>query len=451
MTKKFKNINDLLEFSEKIIGLKVGDVIDSDLLNKQKIKNKGKMGQIVEKGFFEYDLNSESKPDFDELGVELKVAPLKTLKNNSLVPKERIKITQVNHEDLIENEDIRNSKAWKKLSKLLLIWYKNNINWLDNSFEDVQFLELEKTEIFKQIAIDWKKIRSFVLEGKMHYISESSTKFLGVVRNGSGKNEEMISQPNSLEKYYRRAIALKICLTKIIYSREFDFSFKEDYMSYAKDKLVSKRLIELINETNLKYNEFDKSLFSKVIYNVLGECNRPSELTNKVQAEYGETYQFKVIPLLTKENGEFRIKEQFKINVNLEEQVYKEWEETDYSKIFENNFIMILYQHENIDYKFSKIIDIVNFGLSEDEVGMVKEAFEEFKFRYFNGGLTDENKVVNFIKSSDDKVVHFRPSAKDSKDTLFSAYGEEYKKTKIWLNNNIISQKIIDNIKNNIN
>lgn len=42
--------------------------------------NKGNLGQIVEKYFFHYDCNNDSRPDFPEDGVELKVTPFKELK-----------------------------------------------------------------------------------------------------------------------------------------------------------------------------------------------------------------------------------------------------------------------------------------------------------------------------------------------------------------------------------
>jgi DNA mismatch repair protein MutH len=39
--------------------------------------NKGQLGQIVEKYYFEKELNSRQEPDFSSIGLELKVCPIK--------------------------------------------------------------------------------------------------------------------------------------------------------------------------------------------------------------------------------------------------------------------------------------------------------------------------------------------------------------------------------------
>ena len=38
-------------------------------------RNKGNLGQIIEERFFHYHCNGDSRPDFHEAGVELKVSP----------------------------------------------------------------------------------------------------------------------------------------------------------------------------------------------------------------------------------------------------------------------------------------------------------------------------------------------------------------------------------------
>ena len=44
-------------------------------------RSKGSLGQLIEKHFFFYDINSKSEADFNEAGVELKVTPY-TIKAN---------------------------------------------------------------------------------------------------------------------------------------------------------------------------------------------------------------------------------------------------------------------------------------------------------------------------------------------------------------------------------
>ncbi|VEE06094.1 DNA mismatch repair protein [Neisseria animalis] len=47
--------------------------------------NKGKFGQILEKYYFFKKLNSDSRPDFYEAGIELKSSPLKKFSKKSII------------------------------------------------------------------------------------------------------------------------------------------------------------------------------------------------------------------------------------------------------------------------------------------------------------------------------------------------------------------------------
>ncbi len=74
---------------------------------------------------------------------------------------------------------------------------------------------------------------------------------------------------------------------------------------------------------------------------------------------------------------------------------------------------------------------------------MVYEGFLEYKDRFFNGGLLDKNNNINFIKSSNNKGIHFRPSDKNSLGRVTTEYGEEVKKSALWINNELIIKKIL--------
>ena len=48
------------------------------------------LDRLLRKAFFGYSVNSEARPDFDNLGIELKVTPFKRNKNGELSAKERL-------------------------------------------------------------------------------------------------------------------------------------------------------------------------------------------------------------------------------------------------------------------------------------------------------------------------------------------------------------------------
>ena len=59
---------------------------------------KGRLGQLVEEYFFGYDVNSNPDADFAEARLELKVTPLKELKNRALAIKERLVCTMIDYD-----------------------------------------------------------------------------------------------------------------------------------------------------------------------------------------------------------------------------------------------------------------------------------------------------------------------------------------------------------------
>lgn len=85
-------------------------------------RNKGNLGQIIEEKFFHYECNSDSRADFYEAGVELKVTPYKMNKNGSLSAKERLILTMIDYFHIVE-EQFETSHLWKKSRLILLIYY----------------------------------------------------------------------------------------------------------------------------------------------------------------------------------------------------------------------------------------------------------------------------------------------------------------------------------------
>ena len=51
--------------------------------------NKAYFGHLIETDLFDYDINSNSAPDFEDAGIELKVTPYKKLNDGRLSAKEK--------------------------------------------------------------------------------------------------------------------------------------------------------------------------------------------------------------------------------------------------------------------------------------------------------------------------------------------------------------------------
>ena len=100
-------------------------------------KSKGSLGQLIEKHFFFYDINSKSEADFNEAGVELKVTPYTVKNNGDLRAKERLVLTIINYMNDYKEEDFLKSHVYEKCALMLLIYYlyepnKERLDYLIN-------------------------------------------------------------------------------------------------------------------------------------------------------------------------------------------------------------------------------------------------------------------------------------------------------------------------------
>ena len=224
------NRESILNYAKQLEGKTLREVLSTkqiDLMSKEKKGNKGKFGQMLEKYFFEYAINSDTEPDFP-CGIELKVTPLKVNKNRTLSPKERLVCNIINYENII-NEKWETSSFLHKNKDILIMRYIDpkdaTIDNLDYKFLDIQIHSLfDDEEDKKQFETDWNIIVNKIRVGDAHLLSESDTMFLGACTKGSTAAKSLRKQPNNTELAKQRA-----------------FSFKTQYMR------------ELLNRSNTIY------------------------------------------------------------------------------------------------------------------------------------------------------------------------------------------------------
>lgn len=67
------SIASIFEYSKKLIGHSLRELIEEDKIKESKLQGQGKGGleQMIESLFFNYPINSDPDPDFKEAGLEL--------------------------------------------------------------------------------------------------------------------------------------------------------------------------------------------------------------------------------------------------------------------------------------------------------------------------------------------------------------------------------------------
>lgn len=188
----FTNIDSLIKFYSKYKGKSLFELnyeIESNYDIHIKT-NKGVVGQILE-GLIGNPPNSNPNSDVFNLGVELKVLPLRKV-SNKLQPKERSKIKSLNYNKII-SENWKNSEIRNKIRLILFLKYEQPIgkNYKDWKHKDFKFLgpllfvlESNNENIIQK---DWEEIKEKVVNENAKEISEGDGVILGACTSGTGK------------------------------------------------------------------------------------------------------------------------------------------------------------------------------------------------------------------------------------------------------------------------
>ena len=205
---KFKTEEELLEYTSKIKGKTFKEIDSEGLLENTSLRQqKGLLGHVVETGFYKYPINSDSKADFEELDIELKVTGYIKNKNGSLRAKERLVLSKINFNEII-NETFETSHVLGKCAKMLIIWYEYDKTKEAKDFiiTDYQLYDMNQDKrIFEN---DFQIIKGKVLEGKAHELSEGDTSYLGACTKAR-TSADMTTQPFSDILSKPRAYSLK--------------------------------------------------------------------------------------------------------------------------------------------------------------------------------------------------------------------------------------------------
>ena len=120
--------------------------------------NKGLPGKFLEELL---GINPSTKC-LDCADGELKIFPVKKLKNGQLVPKETIAITMLSTDEL-STTDFKSSKCFKKMSKMMTVPYYrsgDNIYFMSPTIIDI----VEYTELYSSLESDYNQIRKDYIE-----------------------------------------------------------------------------------------------------------------------------------------------------------------------------------------------------------------------------------------------------------------------------------------------
>ena len=215
----FKTKEEIIKKADEIVGKSLADVLSiQDIkniqknLNKYNLNRKGYLGQIIEEFFFNIKPGNVSRPDFLEVGIELKTNPIKINSRGEYVSKERLVFSMIDYNSIV-NEKWDSSSFLSKNEFLLIMFYlwEKDLNILDYKFKFNFFLKLlediSKEDMY-QIKQDWEFIKSKIKKGEAHLLSEGDTFYLGACTKAAN-SLVLRSQPNTSIQAKPRAFSLK--------------------------------------------------------------------------------------------------------------------------------------------------------------------------------------------------------------------------------------------------
>ena len=409
-------------------------------------RSKGSLGQLIEKHFFFYDINSNSEADFNEAGVELKVTPYTIKSNGDLRAKERLVLSIINYMKDYEEEDFIKSHVYQKCSLMLLIYYlynpyKARLDYLINYINLFEFPE-EDLEIIKN---DYKIIINKIKNGKAEELSESDTNYLGACTKGANANS-LRNQPFSSEKAMQRAFCLKNSYMTYILNH-YIVNKTEEYESVIKDANVLKeQTLEqyILNKLKPYYNqdiEFLKHKFN-IPYQVTNKsftyllAKGMLDIVNEKIEEFEKAnIKIKAIRLnkkgMPKEHMSFPA---FKYT----EIINEDWENSKLYETFSTTrYLFMIYQYvdENtLIFKKAMFWNVPEKDLSTEIKRVWTETVSRIK----------DNKYDNLPKASESSVLHVRPHDSKCRFNCPTPDGKLYKKQCFWFNKEYIKKQIED-------
>lgn len=442
------------KYAKELIGKTFREVIDNIEMKKG---NKGGLGQLLERYYFEYELNSDSEPDFKEAGVELKVTPFKKNKSKKkpFSAKERLVLNIINFETIV-NETFHNSSFLNKNKLLLLIFYLHDFdipNKLDFLIKYVQLFEYPH-EDFKIIEQDWNTIVNKIKLGKAHELSEGDTMYLGACTKGSRKADSYRVQPFSDIKAPQRALSLKTTYMNYIL-RNYILKQKTTYEPIIKDtSILENQSFEeyIVDKISKHYGKSIDALCEE--FNVSKSAKqKTTQVALKIlglksnKAEEFEKANIKMKSIRIQSNGRIREHMSFP-TFKFIELIKEDWETSTFRTMLEETkFFFIIYRFNRnnelilertmfwnipinildteVRYVWEKTVKIIKDGVKLEKVGK----------RTFN----------NLPSASKNPVSHVRPHGKDSSDTYPLPDGREMPKQCFWLNNSFILEQILEN------
>lgn len=421
---------------------------------------KGGLGTSVEYYHYDYEPNSDSRPDFQEAGLELKCTPLKLLADNSMGAKERLVLNIIN---FIEEADktFETSSFWNKNKFLLLMFYlhESGVDPVNMLFKLIRTWEFPKEDL-KIIRDDWSKIHSMILNGKADELTEGLTFYLAACMKGSKAGEEMRKQPFSERLAQQRAYSLKSgYINKIILSSYLDINLRQQLnisfkrlvslqKKYSSENIVKsikaykrgetfeelierrmkpyygKTIAQIVKKLGVELNPSSKDFSYNVCRAILGVKSK------RIQEFENAGVSLKTIAL--EANRDYIVESMSFPYIRFVDIVNQSWEDSDWYNLLTSKFFFVVFRKSSDDVKHHMKLEKVFFwNMPRADLAIAEELWYDTKQKVERGDYD------NFITTKSHPICHVRPHGTKGQ-MVETPQGIRVQPKCFWLNNDYI-------------
>ena len=432
------------------------------------INGKGGLGNMVEFYHYNYEPNSESRPDFPEAGLELKCTPLKLLSDKSMGAKERLVLNIINYIDEAD-KSFETSSFWNKNKFLLLMFYlhESGVDPVDMLFKLIRTWDFPEEDL-KIIRDDWAKIHLMISKGKADELTEGLTLYLAACMKGSKAGQDMRKQPLSDKLAQQRAYSLKTgYINKIILSSYLDENLRQQLKISDKRVLAlqkrfsSDNVVKSVNE--YKPGETFEDLIERRMKPYYGKTVR--QIVKEVKVDLGTSSKDfayhvcrAILGVKTKRIREFEnagvslktisleanrdaIKESMSFPyIRFVRIANQNWEDSEWYSQLTSRFLFVVFRKSANKDKLDMTLEKVFFwNMPLADLKVAEELWEDTKQKVVIG---DYN---TFITSKSHPICHVRPHGTKGQ-TVDTPQGDRVQPKCFWLNNDYI----LDVVKSNL-
>ncbi|QIZ08505.1 DNA mismatch repair protein MutH [Priestia megaterium] len=443
---KFTTINELLSFTNNIKGKTFGELDKQSLL--QKKQDKGALGKVVETGFYGYELNNESRADFDDLDVELKVTGFIKNKDQTKSAKERLSLSMIDYFNLVK-QPFKFSSLLFKSKLLLIIWYeyKKGIPYKDFIIEDFQLYNMDQD--LPIIEMDYRKIQQKVMTGEAHLLSEGDTSYLGAATK-SASSKVKRKQPFSTIPAKPRAFSLKQGYLTGILRNPSNFPLSEYPLFTSIEEYLKSQLKPYFGLTQMKIfqavaqKEITENIpkqLGKMISDIL--LGKDEELSEKHPLFAKTTHVIKNIPI---DNNYYPL-ERFTFRNIVRSEFDLSWEESSWKSYFEEvTFALICYEGKGKKNGERVLKDVLTISFTDDDIELLEKSYEMVQ----NAISLHEISRLPYPGSFEGQVLEIAPRGRGGDKTYQSFFEKDVTKTCFMISKEFLYKKLTEQLSKKI-